>query len=141
MLKRILMDARTNQTNSEAGADLLLRAFVGFTMAFAHGMGKLPPPQMMVDGVAGMGFPLPIFFAWAAALSEFLGGLLLVAGLFTRLAAAMMAFTMGVAAFVAHAADPFQRKEMALLFLAIALFYLIAGAGRFSVDAIMRKRK
>lgn len=51
---------------------LIFRLFIGLTMAFAHGWGKLPPPQMLVDGLSSMGFPLPIFFAWCAALSEFL---------------------------------------------------------------------
>ena len=56
---------------------LVFRVFIGLTMAFAHGLGKLPPPQMLIDGVQSMGFPLPIVFAWAAALSEFVGALLI----------------------------------------------------------------
>jgi putative oxidoreductase len=40
-----------------------------------------------------MGFPLPLFFAWCAALSEFGAALFVAAGLLTRLAAAALAFT------------------------------------------------
>ena len=118
----------------------LARVFIGLTMAFAHGMGKLPPPQMMIDGVGAMGFPAPMLFAWAAALSEFLGGILIALGLFTRPAAIGWIFTMGVAAFVAHGADPFAKKEMALLYLAFSVLLVGTGAGRFSIDAILGKK-
>jgi putative oxidoreductase len=119
---------------------LVFRLGIGLTMAFAHGLGKLPPPQMMVDGLTAMGFPLPVFFAWCAALSEFLGGLLMAAGLYTRWASASLAFTMFVAAFVAHAVDPFAKKEMALLYLFGSLLLLFQGAGAFSLDRIFRKK-
>ncbi len=119
---------------------LVFRVFIGLTMAFAHGLGKLPPPQMLIDGVQSMGFPLPIVFAWAAALSEFVGALLIAAGLFTRYAAGFLAFTMGVAAFVVHAQDTFDKKEMALLYLAACVLIMFVGAGRFSLDRIIRKK-
>lgn len=119
---------------------LIFRLFVGLTMALAHGLGKVPPPQMLVDGVAGMGFPLPVAFAWGAALSELIGGLLIAVGLFTRPAAFALGMTMAVAAFVAHAADPFEKKEMALLYLVACLLLFFQGAGRFSLDRIFRKK-
>ena len=40
-----------------------------------------------------------------------------------------------VAVFVQHAADPFGKKELALLYLVPALTLLFTGAGRFSLDA------
>lgn len=119
---------------------LIFRLFIGLTMAFAHGMGKLPPPDQMVQGVGAMGFPAALFFAWAAALSEFAGGILIAVGLFTRHAAFFMGFTMTVAAFVAHAADPFQKKEMALLYLVSCLLLFFQGAGKYSMDRIFRKK-
>lgn len=119
---------------------LIFRLFVGLTMALSHGLGKLPPPQMMIDGIGTMGFPIPVVFAWCAALSEFLGGLFIAAGLYTRLAAASLAFTMFVAGFIAHAADPFDKKEMALLYLACSLLLVFQGAGAFSLDRVFRKK-
>lgn len=118
----------------------LLRVFAGLSMAFGHGLGKLPPSGKFLEGVGAMGFPAPTVFAWAAALSEFGGALLVALGLFTRLGAAGVAFTMGVAAFVAHAQDPFGRKEMALLYLAIMVCFLLVGSGRFGLDALIRPR-
>lgn len=122
-------------------ATTLLRAFIGFSMAFAHGLGKMPPSEQLIGGVEAMGFPAPALFAWAASLAEFIGGILIAIGLATRPAAASLAFTMVIAAFVAHAADPFAKKEMALLYLVTSLFFALKGAGNWSVDAIISKKK
>ena len=118
----------------------LLRLFIGLTMAFAHGLGKLPPSEMLVGGVSSLGFPVPEFFAWCAGLAEFVGGILLAIGLLTRPAAGFVVFTMVVAAFGVHGADPFQQKEMSLLYLFSSLFFVIHGAGRWSVDHILSKK-
>lgn len=112
----------------------MLRIFPALAMALSHGLRKLPPSEGFVAGVEGWGFPAPVFFAWAAALSEVVGGFLLAAGLFTRLSALLIAVTMGVAAFVAHGADPFSEKESALLYLVVMLFFVVRGGGRWSVD-------
>lgn len=119
---------------------LIFRVFVGLTMALAHGMGKFPLPQMMVDGVAAMGFPMPVFFAYSAALAELAGGILLAVGLLTRPAALFMAITMAVAAFGVHAADPFQVKELAYVYFFVALFFALYGGGRLSVDFFLNKK-
>jgi len=55
-------------------AVLILRAFAGLTLALAHGMGKIPPADRFIEGVGKLGFPMPQHFAWAAGLSEFVGG-------------------------------------------------------------------
>jgi putative oxidoreductase len=109
-------------------------------MAITHGYPKFGADYFkgMVGAASSAGFPIPTFFAWAATLSEFLGGLLLAAGLLTRPAAFFLACTMFVAAFRIHAADTFDKKEMALLYLAISLCYLLRGAGRLSADHVIR---
>ena len=118
---------------------LLFRFFIGAAMALAHGFGKLPPSEQLVQGVAGMGFPVPVLFAWMAALAEFLGGLFIAAGLFTRISAFFLGFTMAVAAFVVHGADPFNVKEMALLYLFSCVLLVFTGAGRYSADRLFLK--
>lgn len=129
-----IMASRNFNTSYDDLALTLLRVFIGLTMAFSHGLGKLPPPEMLVEGVRGLGFPMPEFFAWCAGLAEFAGGILLALGLLTRPAAAFVVFTMAVAAFGVHGADPFIKKEMSLLYLFASLFFVIHGAGRWSVD-------
>ena len=118
---------------------LLFRFFIGAAMAFGHGLGKLPPSEQLIQGVQGMGFPMPELFAWAASLSEFLGGVLIVLGLFTRYSSLFLGFTMAVAAFVVHSADPFKVKEMALLYLAACVLLILSGAGKYSLDRLIRR--
>ena len=125
--------------NSDLGL-FLFRLFVGLTMAFSHGLGKIPPPEQLISGVESMGFPFAIGFAWAAALSEFIGALFLASGLFTRISASFIAITMGVAAFVVHSADPFAKKEMALLYFVACVMFIFTGAGKYSLDTIIRKK-
>ena len=118
---------------------LLFRLFVGLALAFGHGLGKLPPSEGFMQGIVEMGFPAPLFFGWAAAMSEFVGGLLIAAGLLTRPAAFFAAITMCVAAFIRQAGDPFTEIEKALLFLAAMVLLMLAGAGRYSLDARLRR--
>lgn len=125
--------------NADLGL-LLFRLFIGLAMAFAHGLGKVPPPEQFVSGVAAIGFPLPVLFAWGAALSELIGGIFIAAGIFTRISALFLGFTMVIAGFVVHAADPFQVKEMSLLYLAACVLLIFTGGGKYSLDKILRKK-
>lgn len=116
----------------------ILRLFAGLALALGHGLDKMLPSQMFIDMVSAMGFPAPTFFAWSAALSELVGGLLLAIGLFTRPASLFILTTMGVAAFMHHGADPFKDQELALIYGAVALVFLFSGGGRLSLDHFLR---
>jgi putative oxidoreductase len=118
-----------------------LRVFAGLAF-MSHGWPKVFDAERFArfsGGVADMGFPAPALFAWAAGLSELVGGLLIALGLLTRPAALFCVITMVVAAFIRHAEDPFARKEKALLFLFVFLGYLVMGAGRLSLDGLIRR--
>lgn len=119
---------------------LLLRVFAGIALALAHGIGKLPPSEGFVNRVAGFGFPAPELFAWMSGFAEFGGGLLLAAGLLTRPAAALIVINLTVAVIFGHAGDPFARRELALLFGFVALMFVFVGAGRYALDALVRRR-
>ena len=118
----------------------MLRIFSGLAMAFGHGIRKLPPSEGFIERTAEMGFPFPTFFAYTAAYSEFLGGIFLALGFMTRPSAFFMAATMFVAGFINHADDPFGSAERAYLYFVIGLVYMIIGAGRLSVDQLVRRR-
>jgi len=120
---------------------LVLRVGVGLSLAFAHGMGKLPPSAGFIETTAEMGFPLPTLFAWAAALSEFAGGLLVALGLATRPAAFFAGFTMAAAFFIRHGGDAFGSREKPFLFLVVFVALVVMGAGRYSVDGWIRQRE
>lgn len=113
---------------------LVLRLGFGLSLALSHGLAKLEAPSKFLEGLSKHGFPLPVFFGWSAILSEFLGGLLLALGLFTRPAATFVVITLTVAAVDIHSGDPFAKRELALAYAAVALSLLISGAGRYSLD-------
>lgn len=138
MIKRFLVSITPESSLFREVSITALRVFAGLAMAFSHGLGKLPPSEQLIGGVSGLGFPMPEVFAWAAALSEFAGGLMLATGLLTRVGAFFMAFTMAVAAFGVHSADPFGKAEMAFLYFAIAGVFFVRGSGRFSFDRFLQ---
>jgi putative oxidoreductase len=79
---------------------------------------------------------LPAWTAWLSGFAETFGGIFLAAAFMTRPAALAIAGNLSVAGFVRHAADPYQRKELAFLFLAVAVMYLFVGAGLPSIRLI-----
>lgn len=125
---------RVNELLTDIGL-LWLRILMGAGIAY-HGYGKIFGGRMdgFTQGVAELGFPFPEFFAWSAALSEFAGGICIALGLFTRPAALFVFITMSVAAFIRHADDPFQAKELALAFWTISGSLILLGSGLFSLD-------
>lgn len=119
---------------------LLLRVSLGGMMLCAHGWGKLtsfseqyptfPDPL----GVGSMTSMLLVIFA------EFFCSLAIILGLGTRFAALPLVITMLVAAAVIHADDPWGKKEFALLYLIPFLSLVFTGAGKYSLDALIRRR-
>ena len=120
---------------------LLFLRLSGLALA-THGYQRIFHGDMaqFARDFGAMGFPVPAVFAWAAALSELLGGALVFVGLFTRLGASFCAATMFVAAFIQHARDDFKTREMTLLYLVIMVAVACMGAGHWSVDRLVRKK-
>ncbi len=124
-------------TSSERQVDiglLVLRLWFGLVMAFAHGLPKLENPDKITGFLTMLELPAPSVMAWLAIAAELVGGILLALGLLTRVAAFGLIVTMLVAAFVAHADDPFQKMEFALAYGVAGLALLITGPGRLSLD-------
>ena len=138
-LKRFLFGGETSGSALANAGLAILRVVVGVSIAFGHGLAKLPPPAGFTKIVASLGFPAPELFAWAAGMSEFVGGLLLAAGLMTRPAALTLAITMTVALFGHHAGDSFRERELALLYGAASLAFAVMGSGRFGLDRVVRR--
>lgn len=111
----------------------VLRVAIGVFM-LVHGIQKLMGFSEMADK-----FPDPIGIGSQLSLVMAIGAevgcsVLLILGLGTRLAVIPLAFTMIVALFVVHAADPWKVKELAAMYLAVYVVIFITGPGRCSLD-------
>ena len=117
----------------------ILRVFVGLLMIH-NGFSKLADVEGFAEGVVTfIGFPFPVFFTYCAAYIEIIGSVLFALGLFTRPAAIALFSTMLVAIYF-HLKDTglsIQPYETASLYALCFLFFLINGAGQFSLDALI----
>lgn len=134
---------------------LVLRLTLGL-MIFPHGAQKL------LGWFGGYGFAgtmgyftdtlgIPYLFGLLAIIAEFFGGLALLAGFLTRVAAFGVGTTMLVAALMVHAEFGFfmdwsgnqggEGFEFHLLALGIAVALMIGGGGRYSADRMLAARR
>ena len=135
-----------NPTSRQIDSGLaLLRVVTGVTFA-AHGAQKLFVYGF--DGIAGgfaqMGVPFPGIMGPLVGFVELFGGLALIAGLLTRLAGVgLTAVMLGAMAFVHLPAGFFLPNgyEFVLLLAASATTLAIVGAGRYSLDAQLARRR
>ncbi|NEM98403.1 DoxX family protein [Pontibacter burrus] len=75
-----------------------------------------------------------------AVFSEVICSVLILVGLGTRLAAIPLIITMLIAAFYVHGADPFAKKEPAILYLIPYVMLLLTGSGKYALDHLLRPR-
>lgn len=126
----------------------LLRVATGTLLAVFHGWGKINAASAHFFGggewrfiqvLDDIGFPVPILFAVAATLAEFLGGVLLAIGLFTRQSALAIAITMAVAVYRHVTTD--MRFELAALYLVLSLVFFLGPSTLFSLDGRIGTRQ
>jgi putative oxidoreductase len=106
-----------------------------------HGTAKLfgVPHVAMYDKMNMMSL------VGVAGVLEVVGGVLLLIGLFTRPVAFILCGFMAVAYFMAHASQGqalvplLNRGELAVLYCFVFLYFIFAGAGSWSVDAVRRR--
>lgn len=116
---------------------LIMRVYAGTFIAAFHGWDKLSNFSEKVDAFAD---PLGVGATTSLALAifaEFFCGIGLILGLMTRLATIPLITTMLVAAFIVHGADPWPKKEFALVYLIPFVTLLFTGPGPFSLDALI----
>jgi putative oxidoreductase len=134
-------------------AALILRVTAGLIF-LPHGWPKIAGPNGAGPFAADMAanYGIPAFLGYVAAYAEVVGAVLLIAGLFTRLDALLLAGTMFVATFVVLLPDallevpPGASKnfvvlmgiEMPLALFAMCLALLLTGGGRASLDHLLR---
>jgi putative oxidoreductase len=123
----------------------VLRAVVG-TVFLVHGAQKLFVFGFggVIGAFEGMGVPFAGVIGPAVALMEFVGGIALIIGLFTRLAAVALAGTMLGAITLVHLPAGFflpNGAEFTLTLLAVVVAVALAGPGQFSLDALVARRQ
>ncbi len=123
-------------------APLVVRVLVGVVMA-AHGLQKLQGgPANFGQGLAGLGVPLPELMAYVVTFVELIGGVLLIVGLLSRVAALLLTIDLVVAILLVKVniglLSPSDGSgvgaELDLALIAGFLVILLAGPGRLSVD-------
>ena len=121
----------------------LLRVVAGLLFLQAGGM-------KLFDWFGGVpaqfgGHPPLMSQTWIGGVLEFYGGAAILLGLFTRPVAFILSGEMAVAYFQFHQPGGFwpiqNHGEPAVLFCFIFLFFAAHGAGRWSVDALLKRQR
>lgn len=117
-------------------AILFMRIFIG-AMMLTHGIGKLQNYNAIVNSFPD---PLGISSAVSFAIITFVEvgcSVLIIMGLFTRLATLPLIFGMFVATFIAFPDKSFAAGELSFVYMGIYIMLLISGGGRYAIDAFM----
>jgi putative oxidoreductase len=113
---------------------LVLRLALGLSMT-VHGYHKVVPHHELAHFshyVTSLG--LPYWLGYVSAFTEFVGGILLIIGLLTRLAAALIAINMLVALFTIGIHQGFGIYNYMTALAAMAIMLLFYGAGTMALD-------
>jgi putative oxidoreductase len=130
-----------DQTSSRIDIALLIARVSIAALMLTHGLPKMAmlfsgdpiqfPPIMGMS--AGLSLTLAVF-------AEVFCSILILLGVGTRLATIPPIITMLVAITLIHSADPFAKKEMAIIYLLGYVVLLIAGSGKYSVDYLLQRK-
>jgi len=119
-------------------AKMLLRVMLG-GLILLHGISKIRGgPGFILDIVDKAGLPEP--FGYLVYVGEVLAPILVIVGLWTRLAALVIAINMIVAVLLVHMGELFSLNEsggwaleLQGLYLVVAIAVALLGAGRYSI--------
>jgi putative oxidoreductase len=133
--------SRRAADNRDGGIDaalLILRLVLGL-LFLLHGISKLPPPPTALVGMLAQ-HNLPTLLAYGAYIGEIVAPILLIVGVWTRLAAVLIIVNMIFAVLLAHTGQLFSvgesggyALELQAMYLFTAVALALTGAGRFSV--------
>ena len=120
-------------------AKLLLRLTVGIMMLF-HGIEKV------INGINGVkhlvtNSGLPEFLAYGVYVGEIVLPILIILGLYARIASLLLALNMAIAIFLAYGSSLFELgkfgaplMELPLLYLMMSVLVFMLGSGKYSVN-------
>lgn len=131
-----ILQSTTIDNRAAQVAWTISRVAVGLLMIH-NGFSKLADVQGFASGVVSfIGLPYPVFLTYCAAYAEIVSSILLAFGLFTRLNALILLFTMLIAIFFHLKKDGWHIPplETASLYALWFGFFLTNGGGLFSID-------
>lgn len=136
VITKILFGARPVDRHSSV---FLLAARLIFGLTFmSHGWQKWNQAETLLQTFPdplGVGSQTSLMLALFA---EIICPIAFILGFLYRLALLPMLFTMVIAFFVVHGADPFAVRELSFLYLALFTLLLLTGPGRFSIDNLIK---
>ncbi len=118
-------------------AILFLRIGVGVIFIVA-GWGKLTGIEGTQEFFGGIGIPAAGLMAWVVALVEFVGGLMVLLGLYLRVPAILLAIVMVVAIFTVKLDQGFSAMRIDLTLMLMALSLAILGSGKLSFEHLFK---
>ncbi|MGZ5471491.1 MAG: DoxX family protein [Nitrososphaeraceae archaeon] len=131
------MNQQTKSVYNFAPLPLRIIAGIGFMM---HGLPKLLDIPGTQNSFVNMGLPQEL--AIIIGLLEFIGGLAILLGIFTRIAAGLLAIDMIGAILLVKLSKGFiGGYELDLLYLAIMISLMLTGPGNFSIEKNVLKRE
>jgi putative oxidoreductase len=84
-------------------------------------------------------FPMPVVMAFLAKGTELAGGILILIGLFTRISASLVAFTMFVATITANLGSNWIIDGgFTVSYMIFSIILIVQGAGNFSIDNLIK---
>jgi len=121
----------------------LMRAYLGIGL-FVRGVLFVTEPELLLGYMQDVhSWFLPYALVHFVAVAHICGGLMLAAGLLTRLAAAIQLPILFGAVFLVHSSggllNPGQSLEFSALVLALLVVYFVFGSGELSVDRVLRE--
>jgi putative oxidoreductase len=121
-----------NESMKDIGL-LALRIAVGLIF-IVHGWAKLNGIEGTGAWMSSLGLPLSgTFWAWLVGLVEFLGGLAVLLGFYTSMAAKLLAINMLLALLLAHLSAPWAKAELAIALLGGSLALSGLGGGKWKL--------
>jgi putative oxidoreductase len=122
---------------------LLARVTVGWVFITA-GWGKIHNIDKVIGFFTSLGIPAPVFQAHMTAYTELVAGLLLVAGLATRISSVALGIIMIVALKTALAADIGGFSDLVglteYLYLVLLVWLAVAGPGKIALDTLIARK-
>ncbi len=119
-----------------------IRIFIGITLIY-HGIEVFNHKQMTeyAKWLTDVHFPAPLLMAYLGKGSEFVGGVFLLLGLFTRATCVILILTFSGITFLLGHGKIFYEDQHPFMYVVFSLVFLFSGSGKISLDSLFNSRR